>query len=463
MQPSKIESLVQNPSESLNLEIKTWIDLSSKEGIAKLVKSIFAIRNRNGGHLLIGLNDKTLEPDPPSNSSAVKSVYSVDRIQALVSKYAQVPFDIGVQYCKRDRITIPVFSIPSGIREPVVVSRNLQAVGGKPLLKSGDIYFRTLRANGTPSSVRILPRDYAELIDICFENRESDIGRFLRRQISKSDLRSLAQILNRENPDSELKGEQRAYQVVEEGNKSMQFAISQQERQQEWNRVQDGLTLQAGLAIYPPRAESPPTEEFLNRVSASNPNYTGWPMWLDSSYFAEERHRAYVQVDKWEALLLDLHSNPFKHFDFYQFNPNGEFYLFRVMEDDLQDNVEARTVLDPTLTIRRVAEVLAVGVSLAKNLDWESDAIAHFAFKWTGLSQRTLVPWVRPMEWLLTFHGLSRSNEAHSSVQVRIGTPHRALEPYVSKAVGPLFSQFDGYEAPREVVEHCLNSLVTRS
>ncbi len=61
---SRIDDLAARPSESLNVEIKCWISADEPEGIAKIVKAAQAIRNRNGGFLLLGFNDKTLSPDP---------------------------------------------------------------------------------------------------------------------------------------------------------------------------------------------------------------------------------------------------------------------------------------------------------------------------------------------------------------------------------------------------------------
>ena len=54
------------------------------------------------------------------------------------------------------------------------------------------------------------------------------------------------------------------------------------------------------------------------------------------------------------------------------------------------------------------------------------------------------------------------SDGAESFVEVPLDTPLTALEPYVSKAIGPLFSKFDGYEAPQALVESCVRMLVER-
>ena len=45
-------SLVNKPKETLDIELKTWIDPSSKEGMAKIAAGCIAMRNNNGGFLL---------------------------------------------------------------------------------------------------------------------------------------------------------------------------------------------------------------------------------------------------------------------------------------------------------------------------------------------------------------------------------------------------------------------------
>ena len=83
----RADNMVKNPSESLNVELKRWIDPQSDKGIAKIAKAAIALRNRNGGYLVIGIDDKTRNVDVnvPTNSM---SIYNIDIIQSIISKYA---------------------------------------------------------------------------------------------------------------------------------------------------------------------------------------------------------------------------------------------------------------------------------------------------------------------------------------------------------------------------------------
>src|ERR1700741_2959705 len=101
---SVIEALVANPSEGLNDEVKTWIDPSTNAGAAKIIKAAFALRNRDGGHLLIGFDNKSMKPALSGRPPDVRTDFHVDVIQGLISKCASDSFEIAVALGVRDQL-----------------------------------------------------------------------------------------------------------------------------------------------------------------------------------------------------------------------------------------------------------------------------------------------------------------------------------------------------------------------
>jgi hypothetical protein len=189
---NQLELLVTNPSESRNVEIKRWIDPASPDGQAKIIRATFALRNLNGGFFVIGFeNDGAPSVDPPND---VHTVFHVDIIQGLISRYASELFEIGVAFAVFEGVEYPVICVPTGVQTPVALKRPLVAAGAT-LIEIGVIFFRTLAANGTPSTSQAMPEDWREIIEICFDNREADIGRFLRRQLTGKDLPLLTSVL----------------------------------------------------------------------------------------------------------------------------------------------------------------------------------------------------------------------------------------------------------------------------
>ena len=181
---SQIQSLVARPSESLNVEVKRWINPDQPNGISKLVRAVFALRNRNGGFLVLGFDDKTLEPRLENLPPNVRTAFHVDKIQALISRYASELFEVGVAFGKRDGREYPVIVVPEGVRSPVAAKVPLLDENKKELIGAGEVFFRTLAANGIPSSALARPQDWPEIVELCFNNREADVGRFLRRQLA---------------------------------------------------------------------------------------------------------------------------------------------------------------------------------------------------------------------------------------------------------------------------------------
>lgn len=457
----QIRNLVQQPAEALQVELKTWLDPRTDEGIAKLVKAMFAIRNRNGGFLVIGFDNATLAPDRYVFDQAVETLFHIDMIQGLVSRYTNPSFEVAVAFESRDGQVHPVIVVPEGVRVPAIVRRDLIGSGGKRLLVEGDVYFRTFNSNGSASSARILPVDYADLLEVCFENREADIGRFLRRHLGGMETASaLFSALGTRSELNQLRT--RAFALIEKGSEANETALNTGATDDERAHIKNLMTMRVGLVLDPSSPDALPTQEFLNKVASSNPNFTGWPVWLDSRSFSKREDRPVVINGLWQALIVDLGDGWSKHVEFLRYDPRGEFYLQRVMQDDLTDKVSPGTALDVILMIYRVAEVLAVGTNIARNIGWSDESQAGFAFRWTGLKDRTLRPWVNAFRSVGRSGAQSHSDTVDSYLEVPLETPYSALAPYVAKAVAPLFAVFDGYAPNSELVETSVRKLIER-
>jgi hypothetical protein len=146
---SRVRELVLGPRENLAVELKRWLDPDDSTGIKTIVRACFALRNRNGGFLVLGFDDETLLPHPMNRPNDVRSTFHIDKIQGIISRYASETFEIGIGFEQRDGLEHAVIIVPQGVTAPVAVKSDLN----KPLTV-GDVYFRTLRANGTPSTAR---------------------------------------------------------------------------------------------------------------------------------------------------------------------------------------------------------------------------------------------------------------------------------------------------------------------
>jgi hypothetical protein len=457
---TEVDALAARPSESLNLEVKSWIDPSAPEGAAKIVRAALALRNRNGGYLVVGFKDKTLEPDIGNEPPDVRAAFHLDKIQGLVSRHASELFEIGVGFGVRDGREYPVIKIPDGVLWPVAAKRDLMDAA-KKLIHYGEVYFRTLSANGTASTAPARPEDWREIVDICFDNREKDFGKLLRRYVGGSGATALMEFFQREGVASARPFRQRAIELLGEGEQRFRRALSERQLTPEDRAIAEGASFSASLVVDPPREGALSNRVFLTTIGSSNPQYTGWPAWLDSSQFSNPESRPKVRDNGWEALIVSP-GGWSKHVDFMRFDPKGEFYHWRNLQDDVSDKVEPGTVLDPIIVIIRVAEHIAAGLAIVKALGWKpEDTRVGFAFRWTRLRGRELSPWVNPGV-LISPTDVAADDEATSFVELPLETSPTAIAPAVEQAVRGLFVFFGGYQMPTNAIEHWVGRLIER-
>lgn len=466
----QIDALVASPAEGLNVELKCWIDPATPEGQAKIIRACLALRNRNGGFLVIGFDDKTLKPDRGQEPANVRATFHVDDIQGLISKYAYDLFEVTIGFSERDGVEHPVVAVPTGVQFPVAAKRNLPGPNGKSLISRGDVYFRTLSANGTPSTSVAHPEDWREIFQICFDNRESDIGRFLRRQLSNHDKETLVAALREVGlgmltspPPPSLR--EKAFNVLQLGEERFRRAFDDRKLEPDQKTISKVLTWRVALVVEPDWKSRVPDSEFLAKVLGSNPNYTGWPIWLDARSGANEENRPQIVDKAWEALIVLLNGGGLMppRLDFMRLDPRGQFFLRRALQDDLTDKVKPGAALDPLLAIIRVAEAIAVGISITRALmeeDREPRRLG-FAFQWTGLAGRHLTPWANPMMFMMG-SPQAHDNEVSTFAELASDTPISSIAPFVDEATRDLFATFQGERIPLNVIEDWTSQLVER-
>ena len=242
--------------------------------------------------------------------------------------------------------------VPEGVRVPVAAKADLLDANGGTLVRVGDVYFRTLGSNGTVSTSVARSSDWRDIVEICFENRDADIGRFLRRHIGDRDVSTLLQ------PQPTLRD--RAEALLDNGERRYQEALRRRKLGAEQIKEFDTGAWGVALVVDPARPTAVADKQFLSSFAAANPNYSGWPVWQDPRGFTDPNSRPTVIEKGWESLLE--FRGAFIHADFMRMDPKGEFYLHRLLPDDFSDQVQRGTALDAILVVQWAAEAIAVGL-----------------------------------------------------------------------------------------------------
>ena len=459
-----ITRLIAQPTEGLNQELKRWLDPGVAVDQAKIIKASVALYNRNGGYLIIGFDDKTRQPAPGAPTD-VRQTFSADRIQELISRHASDRFEIAMGFGERDGQEYPVIVVPPGVRVPVGIGRAL-VESGADLLKVGDIPIRTLHANGTFSTAIAGPKDWPAMLEICFDNREADIGRFIRRHLGV-----LAGALNASGSSDEAVASirQRATDFLNFGWARYRQAKTRLSNlsEAEVNALEWGKW-EVAAVIDPPIEGRVADQEFYTLLMGSNPRYMEWPSWSDTSEYPDQRSQPDTRDGGWEAFLLWVNSHiPSDFIAFTRLEPDGKFYQIRALDDDALARMrggKTGSSLDFNLMTAEIAESIAVALRFALALGCDAQTTkVGFSFRWRGLSGRNLHAWYGRLRTSLPLGPYTASDsEAESFVTVPLETSESALAPFVETAVRHLLAKFRGYSMSREKTESCVRLLLER-
>ena len=135
MDKRELQELVDAPAgERLDVEYKSWLDLSDRRHKAALARHFAALANHGGGFLVFGINDDmtTSGPRPPEAGP-----YDQDALSAIVKRYLAPAFHVRVA---------EVESANSGVAHPVV---GIPSHGAKPCAACAPAPRSTGRASGS--------------------------------------------------------------------------------------------------------------------------------------------------------------------------------------------------------------------------------------------------------------------------------------------------------------------------
>jgi hypothetical protein len=457
---SVIDALISAPSENLSVEIKRWIDPNTNQGISKIAKGLLALRNQDGGFFVIGIDDKTLRPDAhrPAN---YKALFHPDLIQGIVSKYASDRFEIEVAWGIRDSEDYPVIVVPGGITAPVVSKSDLKDQD-RLLVRESAVYVRTLHSNGLISSAEARSRDWPNLMERCFSNREADIGRFIRRHLSSVNSASLIDLISQTaKPPPTLRD--RAEKLLDDGEIRYRAAINDRKLTGSQKALAEKSGFwSVGLVIDPPHPDALPDQNFGAIIGANNPQLSGWPVWLDARFNGKLEDRDKRKDSALEYLVVV--SDWSNHIDFARLDPTGQFFLHRIHQDDsVPSRVTAGAVIDPLLVIIRVAEAMAVGISFAKGLGWvPQETRLGFGFRWHNLKGRILSVWSKPFYFDHLGGGKAEDEDVSSFVEFSLDTPVSALPQFIEEVTRKLFIAFNGATVRQDLIEQFVKDFFER-
>ncbi|BCM17614.1 helix-turn-helix domain-containing protein [Mesorhizobium sp. J8] len=130
--------------------------------------------------------------------------------------------------------------------------------------------------------------------------------------------------------------------------------------------------------------------------------------------------------------------------DFWRAAPSGRMFLIRGYQEDGEETFPAGSILDTTLPLWRMGEVLLHAQSLAALLRKgpSSSVVVHFRAMFSGLAGRVLRSWANPLSDLLVQGHPARSDEAVLEATLPADAIEDRLAEYLTPLLASLYDRF---------------------
>ena len=451
--PGHLQALVEAPRESLEVEVKQWLDLTRDNvGRATLAKEVLALANHGGGVVLLGVTEhgdgwRAAGPCPFDLEG-----YTADAINAIVTKYADPKFEVATHHL-HDRAgnLVVVVDVPGGHRVPV---RSCAAGPDGHALRQNTYY---TRRPGPQSAPIADSNEWDAVIARCVRAQRdtlADMFREIARTMGGGEA-----LLGAVTPAPADPGPQERLAALEAlARRRLDELVAPLDGPAEQSRFRHGIYA-CGYEIE--QVSHPPSLAALKRILLDvQGRETGWPMWIVPSGRMPETIEAYDGM--LECFLND--DEVFAdaaHSDFWLAHPAGRAMLLRGHQDDSKaEGVRpAGKLLDLTIPIWRAGELARHAHRLAQRLGGEATPV-HLRMTWTGLQGRQLSDWASEGRMIGPFY-TSMDDEATGTFTIESEAIPNTLPEIAEALVSPLYAAFD-YEPEGSIFAQEISHLLRR-
>ena len=433
-----IEAILRSPSESLDVEIKGWLDPTNRgKDRANLAKAMIALANHGGGFILIGFTESPEGHIPSTERPPDLGSYSTDTINDIVKRYAEPLFHCELYHVLHPETEDkhPVIHVPGGHSVPI---RSKRAGPGGQAIRQ-DVYY--IRRPGPASESPQSGQEWNGLVRRCIVNAKSELAHQFRLILEGGGAA-------RTPEPNELVEEWRRRcvdrwrQVVREGSKEDPvFALP------------DGFYSFAYM--FEGVHERFPEHTLLEALRWGPLRYTGWPPFLLPEDPRAQPYPYEDDIECWLGNSTYLSNNP-TYVDFWRVSSTGRFFLLRGYQEDGHETIAPGTKFDLTLPTWRLGEVLLHAASVARRLDLSSARVV-LTIMWNGLSGRRLSTAWSPRRSPVNNLYVCRQESYRATVEQRADQIDDTLPELVTGALTSLYAKFSFFQLPPRFVVEELN------
>lgn len=441
----EIEGYVAEPSETITVEHKSWLDLADEADRAKLAKAAMALANSGGGAIVIGFREDNQDGRHLQSERRPEAIdrYGSDSVNAAVGRYARPSFHCDV-YHAEDPVTgneHAVVIVPGDHRTPIMTIRDCERVLGQ-----NKVY---VRKPGPKSEDARTPEEWSQVLDRCLRARRDDMLEAFR-VIMAGSVEGSAQPGLVDDPlqDFVARAEDRWATLVE--NQPADAATRFPHGGYEF-----AIAIEGDL-------ELTSLPDLARKIDAAHDvKLTGWPTFLVLNRPPLAPHPVQGAVETWlgfDAPEGRRFDDP-GHQDFWWIAPEGLLFMKRGFQEDGLERHEPGAVFDFGLPIWRTGEALLFATRLGAELG--SATGLRFTFRWHGLSGRRLVS----IDNRRMLHG-DRACRGTDDVQVEGAATIEQIENNLAEVLfpvlRPLYEMFDFFPLSQRAVAEEVSRLRER-
>lgn len=390
-----LADLVDNPRETLDIEVKGWLDLDNGMARANLARHIAALANAGGGYLVFGFSDDlTRDQNRPQSLES----FNRDLFSSIVKKYLTPTLQCEVAIvAASDGSAFPIVRVPRTGSVPICAKADGPANDkGRPQGIQKGIHYG--RKDGPESAPLATPEDWAPVI---------------RRCLLKDRERLLSDFAGLVAPAStpSLSTAERARSWHRDG-ESRFLELLSQARDFAWlvplerNRSQLSYVISADKADVLKADRLRQILEDVNREVRSTVS-TGWSMFYP---FTKPEIAPSIQPefsdgsgsDVMEANLISGREFDITLPDFWRVGPDGRATIIRAYREDRERTQRdvgsaAGTWLSPMTVLRETAEIVAHARAMLTYFPTATQV--SFRCTWMGLKDRELRDFSPEIYW----------------------------------------------------------------
>lgn len=365
-------AILANPTETLTIECKSWLDLGLQHDKAVLAKAAIALANSGGGVIVFGIAEDETEVKHfkcVGRPDAIKR-YTTDVIGSAINQYAEPALNFALEFENHPETgnEHAFVEISGGMLQPVFVKKQLDGV-----VKKFACY---IRKPGPKSEEPHTAQEWNDLLRRCVvANRESLLG-------------SIRTIIDGRPMDTTP--------TKSEENKLREFMAESKARWQEQIHEfdeYDVARLSLGYWVFAFLIVDGVTWQTLNDVrwalDEARPAVLHHRLFADSAGLGRSLYPADGAIEAWTGTPeAGSHREPYSC-SFWRATLGGEFYhLEGLLEDSYPNRTKPGTRLFFDLSIQLHAMMLELAARIARSVGDEAEIV--FSSELTGLKGRYL-------------------------------------------------------------------------